>query len=205
MMEDITLNMPGKKYDVVIFAVPDPSSLQINRFYTNGFIAILKQKLFPGAVVLYSVSASGNYMSTEKIGIETTVYQTLKNNFRHVEIIPGERDYFVASDSMLRTDIGELSASKSIDTKYVNPYYIDDISNQQRGTFIKDNLKKEKLLDLDEKPLPVYYHILQFISEFTSKGSVLIAIPVIILLIPLFFMRSVAAGMYITGFTASSF
>ncbi len=194
-----------KKYDVVIFAVPDPSSLQINRFYTNGFIAILKQKLFPGAVVLYSVSASGNYMSTEKIGIETTVYQTLKNNFRHVEIIPGERDYFVASDSMLRTDIGELSASKSIDTKYVNPYYIDDISNQQRGTFIKDNLKKEKLLDLDEKPLPVYYHILQFISEFTSKGSVLIAIPVIILLIPLFFMRSVAAGMYITGFTASSF
>jgi spermidine synthase len=46
---------------------------------------------------------------------------------------------------------------------------------------------------------------LQFISEFTSKGWLLMVIPVIILLLPLFFMRSVAAGMYISGFTASSF
>jgi spermidine synthase len=193
-----------KKYDVVIFAVPDPSSLQINRFYTDEFLALLKQKLNPGAVILYGVSSSADYMSAGKIGIETTVFQTLKNNFQQVEIIPGERDYFIASDSALRIDIAQLSASEGIDTKYVNSYYIDDISIQQRGTLIRENLK-EKILNLDEKPLPVYFHTLQFISEFTSKGWMLIAIPVIILLIPLFFMRSVAAGMYISGFTASSF
>ena len=195
----------GKKYDIVIFAVPDPSSLQINRLYTNEFINLLKQKLNPGAVILYSISSSGNYMSSEKIGIESTVFQTLKNNFKHVEIIPGERDYFIASDSILRNDMAKLSTTKSIETKFVNPYYIDDLSVQQREAYIKENLKKEKLLDLDQKPLPVYYHTLQFISEFTSNAGLLIYIPVIILLIPLFFMRSVSAGMYITGFTASSF
>jgi len=194
-----------KKYDVVIFAVPDPSSLQINRFYTNEFMTLLKQKLNPGAVILYSISSSGNYMSTEKIGIETTVYQTLKNNFPHVEIIPGERDYFIASDSTLRTDMAKLSTFKKIETKYVNPYYIDDISVLQRSEYIKKNLLKEPLLNIDEKPLPVYYHTLQFISEYTSNWWMLIFIPVILLLIPLFFIRSVAAGMYITGFTASSF
>lgn len=194
----------NKKYDVVIFAVPDPSSLQINRFYTDEFLIILKEKLNRGAVILYGISSSGNYLSAEKTGIETTVFHTLKNNFQHVEIIPGERDYFIASDSALRIDIAQLSTLKSIDTKYVNPYYIDDISIQQRGKFIRENLN-EKILNLDEKPLPVYFHTLQFISEFTSKGWILIVIPVIILLIPLFFMRSVAAGMYISGFTASSF
>jgi len=195
----------NKKYDVVIFAIPDPSSLQINRFYTNEFINQLKQKLNPGAVILYSISSSGNYMSSEKIGIETTVFQTLKNNFPHVEIIPGERDYFIASDSTLRTDMAKLSTLKKIETKYVNPYYIDDLSVKQRSAYIKNNLSKEPLLNLDEKPLPVYYHTLQFISEYTANGWMLILIPVILLLIPLFFMRSVAAGMYITGFTASSF
>ena len=55
-----------KKYDIVIFAVPDPSSLQINRFYTNELLAILKQKLQPGAVILYGISSSGNYMSERK-------------------------------------------------------------------------------------------------------------------------------------------
>lgn len=195
----------NKKYDVVIFAVPDPSSLQINRFYTQEFITQLKQKLNPGAVILYSISSSGNYMSSEKIGIETTVFQTLKESFHNVDIIPGERDYFIASDATLRIDMAKLSTLKKIGTKYVNPYYIDDISVRERSDYIKNNLIKEPLLNLDEKPLPVYYHTLQFISEFTSNWWMLIFIPVILLLIPLFFMRSVAAGMYITGFTASSF
>jgi spermidine synthase len=193
-----------KKYDVVIFAVPDPSSLQINRFYTDEFLVILKKKLNPHAVILYGISSSGNYMSAEKTGIETAVFQTLANNFRKVEIIPGEKDYFLASDSALRIDIAQLSASKKIDTKYVNSNYIDDISIQQRGKLIRENLK-DRVLNFDERPLPVYFHTLQFISEFTSKGWLLIVIPVIILLLPLFFMRSVAAGMYISGFTASSF
>ncbi|MDP4290318.1 MAG: fused MFS/spermidine synthase [Bacteroidota bacterium] len=195
----------GKKYDVVIFAVPDPSSLQINRFYTDEFITLLKHKLNPGAMILYGVSASGNYMSAEKIGIESTVYQTLKNNFQHVEIIPGERDYFIASDSALRTDVAKLSASRKIETQYVNSYYIDDLTSQQRGAFIKANLVGGNKLDLDEKPLPVFYHTLQFISEYTTRGWTLMVIPVILLLLPLFVMRPVAAGMYITGLTASSF
>jgi spermidine synthase len=193
-----------KKYNIVIFAVPDPSSLQINRFYTNELLAILKEKLQPGAVILYGISSSGNYMSEEKTGIETAVYHTLMNNFQHVEIIPGERDYFIASDSILRIDIALLSTARKINTKYVNSYYIDDASILQRGKAIKDNLN-ENILNLDERPSPVYFHTLQFISEFTSNGWLLISIPVILLLIPLLFMRSVAAGMYITGFTAASF
>lgn len=199
-----TIQRTPKKYDVVILAVPDPSSLEINRFYTDEFVALVKKKLNPGGVVLYGLSSSGNYMSAEKTKIETTVYQTLKNNFHQVNIIPGERDYFIASDSALRIDMARLSATKGIDTKYVNSNYLDDYSIQQRGKLIRENLK-EKIINLDEKPLPVYFHTLQFISEFTSKGWMLMVIPVIILLIPLFFMRSVASGMYISGFTASSF
>lgn len=199
-----TIQRMDKKYDIAIFAVPDPSSLQINRFYTNEFLALLKQKLNPGAIVLYAVSSSGNYMSAEKTGIETAVYNTLKNNFQQVEIIPGERDYFLASDAALRVDIAKLSGSSGVTTKFVNANYIDDFSIIQRGKLIKENLK-EKIINQDDKPLPVYFHTLQFISEYTSKGRMLILIPVIILLIPLLFMRAIASGMYISGFTASAF
>jgi spermidine synthase len=200
----LAIQRTDKKYDAVIIAVPDPSSLQINRYYTNDFISIMKQKLNPGAVILYGVSSSGNYLSAEKIGIETAVFQTLRKNFLNTEIIPGERDYFIASDSSLRVDIASLSASKGIGTEYVNPNYMDDFSILQRGNLIRENLK-ENIINLDEKPLPVYYHTLQFISEFTSESWILILLPVIILLLPLFFMRSVAFGMYISGFTSASF
>jgi spermidine synthase len=194
----------ARKYDAVILAVPDPSSLQINRYYTDEFISLLKQKLNPGAVVLYALSSSGNYLSAGKTAIETVVFQTLKKNFLFTEIIPGERDYFIASDSYLRTDFARLSASRGIDTKYVNSNYMDDLSIQQRGKLIRENLK-EKIINKDEKPLPVYFHTLQFISQYTSNWWMLILIPVIILLLPLLLVRSVASGMYISGFTASSF
>ena len=194
----------SQKYDVVIFALPDPSSLQINRFYTNEFMGILKQKLNTEAVILYGLSSSGNYMSEEKKGIETSVFQSLKNNFLYVEIIPGEKDYFLASDFILRTDISRLFSSGVIETKYVNSYYIDDFSIRQRGKLIRDNLQG-KIINLDEKPLPVFYHSMQFVAGYSSKGWLLILIPAIILLIPLLFMGSVATGMYMSGFTAAVF
>lgn len=199
-----TIQHAEKKYDIAIFAIPDPSSLQINRYYTNELMSLLKNKLNQGAVVLFAISSSGNYLSPGKKGIETAVFHTLKQNFNYTEIIPGERDYFIASDSSLRVDIARLSALRGIDTKYVNSYYLDDFSIQQRGKLITGNLDG-KILNLDEKPLPVYFHTLQFISEFTSNGWMLILFPLIILLLPLLFMRLVASGMYISGFTASSF
>lgn len=194
----------ARKYDAVILAVPDPSSLQINRYFTDEFMFILKQKLNPDAVVLYALSSSGNYLSAGKAAIETAVFQTLRKNFKCTEIIPGERDYFVASDSSLRTDIARLSASRGIDTKYVNSNYMDDTSILQRGKLIRENLQ-EKIINKDEKPLPVYFHTLQFLSQYTSNWWLLILLPVIILLLPLLLMRSVASGMYVSGFTAASF
>ncbi len=193
-----------QKYDVVIFAVPDPSSLQINRYYTNEFLGILKRKLNPEAVVLYGLTSSGNYLSEEKRKIETAVFQSLKNNFIQVEIIPGERDYFLASDFGLRTDVCRIFSTKAIETKYVNPNYLDDTSIKQRGDVIKNHLQ-EKIMNHDEKPLPVFYHTLQFISGYSSNEWLLLLIPAIILLIPLFFMGSVTTGMYISGFSASVF
>ena len=35
----------NEKYDVVIVALPDPSSLQLNRLYTMDFLSLLKEKL----------------------------------------------------------------------------------------------------------------------------------------------------------------
>jgi spermidine synthase len=202
------INNSQKKYDIVIFVLPDPSSLQINRFYTDEFLVILKQKLNQGAVILYGLSSSGNYLSEEKKKIETTVFQTLKNNFLQVEILPGERDYFIASDSSLRLDMAQLSKTKGIKNSYVNASYMDDFSIRQRGSLLRESLNvnpKEIMLNHDQHPLPVYYHTLQFLSEYSSEGWLLIVIPLLILLIPLFFMRTVAAGIYLTGFTSSSF
>lgn len=192
------------RYDVVVFAIPDPSSLQFNRYYTDDFLFILKQKLNTGAIVLYGIQSSGNYLGEARKKIETSVFQTLKKNFMYTEIIPGERDYLLASDFTIRTDISMVEDSSGIDTKYVNSYYTDERSIQQRGRLIRENLG-EKIINRDERPLPVFYHTKQFIAGYTTLTWPVILLPALLLLAPLFFMRTVSMGMYFSGFTASSF
>ncbi|MFC2123487.1 fused MFS/spermidine synthase [Bacteroidota bacterium] len=192
------------QYDVAILALPDPSSLQINRFYTQEFIGILKKNLTANAVVLFSHSAGGNYITTEKAGMEAAIYNTLKTGFSNVEIIPGEEDYFIGSDTAISIQVSALSSQREIENVYVNPYYIDDFSIQQRSQFVKQNLESEDIINSDSMPLPVFLHSLQFLSLFDQKSAIIIIVPVILLILPVFFMRRVTSGIFIAGFTASS-
>ncbi len=192
------------RWDVVIMAVPDPSSMQINRYYTEGFISLLKQKLNRSGVVIYGISPSGNYISPEKINLEASLFQTLSGSFSQVRILPGERDYFIASDDSLSARIGELSASRGIGGNYVNIDYMDDLTLESRGKAIVENIRGINLTNSDLKPLPVFYHTLRYLSQFMGRNFALLLIPVVLLLVFLHRMNPVSAGMFVTGLTASS-
>ena len=198
------IHKTSRRYDVAVMAVPDPSSLQINRYYTDGFIKLLKEKLNDGAVVLFGLSPTGNYITPEKARIGATLYHTLKKHFKQVLILPGERDYYLASDGELSPRIGELAAKGGVKGSYVNSDYMDDASLEARGSEIRRAAEALTLLNTDNKPLPVFYHSLQFITLYAGNHPWIMALPLLLLLVPLFLLNPVSAGMYVTGFTASA-
>jgi len=198
------LQRTDEQYDVVILAIPDPSSLQANRFYTLEFIRTLKKKLQPGAVILLSHSPAGNYVDSETSRIEGTIYTTLSLEFSHITIIPGENDYFLASDDPLDLNISALTRNSDVDNSYVNPYYMDDQSIGQRSRYIVENIADQGFVNSDKQPLPVFFHTLKFLSQFDLKNTLYLVIPIVFLILPVFFMRSVSVGIFVAGFTGSS-
>lgn len=192
-----------KLYDVAIFAIPEPSSLQANRYYTIEFLRILKNRLAKDAVVSFCLPPVGNYISPAKANIEASIYQTLKKCFANVEIITGEKDYMIASDGPINLHISELAKLGGISANYVNPYYIDDLSIQQRGEQIKQSISTQKEINTDNKPIPVFYSTLKFLSLFSLSNWMMFILP-ILLIVPFFFFPSASKGMYIAGFSASS-
>jgi spermidine synthase len=193
-----------QRYDIILFAIPDPGSLQANRFYTNEFIRSLKEKLNPEAVILLSHSPAGNYIDSETAKIEGSIYGTLKNSFKNIKIIPGENDYFLASDSAIDIQISRLSKERSMDNTYVNSYYIDDNSIAERSRYIEQHIANQDIINSDKKPLPVFFHTLKFLSQFNQKNTLYLLLPIVILILPVFFMRSVSVGIFAAGFTGSA-
>ena len=52
-------------YDVVIANVPDPTTAQLNRFYTSEFFEEVGEILAKGGVIGVTVSSSENYIGGE--------------------------------------------------------------------------------------------------------------------------------------------
>lgn len=198
------ISMTEKRYDAVIMAIPDPSSLQVNRYYTTEFLADLKEQLKANAVVLYGISSTGNYLSEVQANKLTVLLNTLKLHFNYVEILPGEKDYLLASDAPISLAISSLYSLSSIENIYVNSDYIDDASIQMRSNFIVQSLPKNRTINTNNHPLPVFFDTMRFVSQFYADNKWIIYFPLFLLLLPLFFMKPESTGMYTAGLSGAS-
>ena len=98
-----------KSYDVITLNLPDPSTAQINRFFTQEFFLMAREKLSENGIFSFRISSAENYISYELQNFLASLYYTLKEVFSEVEIVPGDTNVFLASDRELSLDAEELS------------------------------------------------------------------------------------------------
>jgi len=192
------------KYDVVLIQIPEPSTLQFNRFYTDEFFSELKNKLKPGAVISLSLPTTSDYVSKEAGRLNSSLYCTLKKNFAHVLIIPVDRNYFLGSDSLLRIGIPDLITEKGIPTVFVNPYYMDATQMKERSDFVLRSISQEASINRDFQPVTMAGQFFWSIRIYTDKPMPLIILTMVIILIILFSLNPISAGLFSGGFTLAS-
>jgi len=198
------LKNDSSHYDVIIIALAEPSTLQINRYYSLEFIKLLKFHSRPGAVISLNLNSSADYLNNENRKLHSIIYKTLKSVFSNVIILQGEKDYFLCSDNLLKSEIGYLSLSKNMKNQYVNDFYLDDREIKEKSRSIYNDLNLNEPANTDFKPVATLVQSSLFMSKFNINSTVLISIVILILLIPMIKLKPVSFIMYTTGFTASS-
>jgi len=192
-----------KTYDVAILNLQDPSTLQSNRFFTLEFYTLLKQKLSPGAVLSFGLQAPPNYLNQEAVDLNSTIFSTLKKVFQNVIVIPGEKNYFLASDSPLTYQIAKAVQEKGIENRYVNQYYIDDALLKNRGETILLALNPATEINTNLNPVSYRQQLAYWLSQFKGKYW-LMAVCAGVLTLFVFFSGSVPSkSMFMTGFSAT--
>ncbi|MFY9153916.1 MAG: hypothetical protein WAO52_17985 [Prolixibacteraceae bacterium] len=190
-------------YDVAILNLPGPSTMQANRFFTLEFYQLLKQKLTPESVVSFGIQAPPNYMNQEAVDLNSTLFSTLKNVFQNVIILPGEKNYFLASDAPLSYNIAEAVQEKGLENRYVNSYYLDDSLLKFRAENILAAINPTAVINQNLNPVSYNQQLNFWLSQFNGKYHIL---TILIFALAFFvFIRGNAASktMFLTGFSAS--
>lgn len=192
------------KFDVVLINLPPPDNFRINRYYSSEFLQLLKKSLYPGAIVRYYLPSTINYVSREAGAVNSVLYNTLKQQFKNVKLIPGELNYYIASDEELSLYITKLIEDRKIQTEYVNKFYLDDRDIQNRSAYILRLLENSSKINSDFFPVCYYKQIIFQLSQFHSSYFVMITSFLLILIFSLYKLNTVTWAVFVAGFTVSS-
>ena len=122
----------AERYDVVIAQVPDPSTLQLNRFYTREFFAEVHRVLAADGVLLFSLGSYENYLGKELAQLMGVAHRTLGAVYARVLMLPGQRVFFLASDGPLTADVAPRLKRAGITARLVNRNYLKGMLTADR-------------------------------------------------------------------------
>ena len=191
-------------YDAILINLPEPSTLQLNRYYTDEFFKIVASRLSPDGIVSLSLPTGSDYVSPEAAALNASIFISLGRHFRHVLIIPAGRNFFLASGHPLTLDVDSRISRRGIPTLYVNPWYVDESSLKERNNYLMSRMPENPRVNHDFRPVAYFCQQSYWLSHFSQSYALLAGIVVFILVLSFLAINRVNAGLFSAGFTASS-
>ena len=192
------------RYAVVILALPDPSTAQLNRFFTVEFFSGVKRVLAYGGVLSFALGRYENYVSPELAQLLASANRSLQPSFANILALPGGRVFFLASDGPLQGDIAARVEARGIPTKLVNRHYLDAMLTADRMADIQRAVSQPAAMNRDFSPMLYFYHLRHWMSQFTLSFGALQAVLLLLLLVYLIQLRGPALALFASGFAGSA-
>jgi len=162
-----------KKFDLVLINLPDPSTALLNRFYTQECFEEIKNQLQESGILATYLSFSPNYQNQDLVRLEASIYQTLKKVFSEIIILPEEGTVlFLATNQKgiltTQTDLlVERWQQRNLQTKFINPQYLEYILTNERIASLEKALTEEKVkVNRDTWPISYAYNFLFWTNYF---------------------------------------
>ncbi|MBU0650932.1 fused MFS/spermidine synthase, partial [bacterium] len=168
------LNKTKECFDVIISNLSDPSTLQLNRFYTAEFFEQTKKHLNPKGLLSINCSSYENYINPQLENMLVSILKSIKPYFKNTKVFPLERIHILSSDDdYLSTDpeiiLNRLNQEK-IKTDFFNEHYLPFELTQTKTTYLNNVIKnnKEAEINTNNKPVCYLYNIL-FTESLTGN------------------------------------
>jgi spermidine synthase len=196
-----------EQYDVIFINLPDPSTLEINRYYTLEFYQMSRQRLKQDGILCLRLPGSTAFLSRELIEVNANIIQTVKHVFPYLKIIPGEYNLLLASLNTSITTIQpdvltQRMRQRALQTRLLSDFHIRYKFEKTRLEWYDKEMAKaaEMPYNRDFHPSALYYdlvfwnsvHSPGFAAIFTQLKHLrlgYIVIAVFVMFVILFFLQ----------------
>lgn len=195
------LQKTKKTYDQIILNLPEPTTAQINRFYTREFFLLARKRLAPGGVFSFSVPSAENYIGTELQLFLSSIYKTLAGTFPEIKVVPGARNIFLASGGPLILDPDELGRrieAYGLDTAFVSPPFLPSRLHPLRSSYLEERIKSGTgRINSDLAPVSFYFQAVLWSSQFHGLEADILKF---FSRLPLFWLLDFPLGLFLLVF-----
>jgi spermidine synthase len=188
----------SKKYDAIVVDLPEPDTFQLNRFFTSEFFSLAKKALQKDGILCFSVDYSPNYLSEIQRSKLSVLYNTAKQHFRNVLILPGEKAYFLCRDGELWTDVPARLALKSVMTSYLEGFYHGNVT-QERIEGLQKKLDPKAPANTDFEPRIMSALFQEWFTKHGSSPKVFALVTLGLTILYLIFLRREEYVLFTTG------
>jgi spermidine synthase len=161
------LRRSSRKYDAILVNLPEPDTFQLNRFFTERFFRLAADRLNPDGIFSFSVEGAANYLTAAQRRKISSLWATARRHFRHVQLLPGERIFFLCRQTPVDLDIPRRLARLGIATRVAGPYFHGDVT-AERIRSLEQSLDPRVPINRDTRP-----YLMQVVWEqwFTKFGA----------------------------------
>lgn len=192
------------RFDVIILAAPEATTTQINRFYTQEFIAEAARVLQPGGVLCMSAGVYANYIGPGLARVVSSMRKSLAQVFPHVLVLPASRVFFAASTAPLQADIAGAIAAARVRPRYLTRSYLDAALAEDRVAEVALAAKEPAAPNRDFSPVLYSYHLQNWVRQYEVRFALLqsVLVGLCVVCIVLFGRRGMM--LFVAGFSASA-
>lgn len=169
------------RYDIILIGLPGPSDIAANRFFTEEFFSLAKNRLNSKGILIFCLPGSLTYLSMELKNLNKSIYNGLKNSYKYTRIIPGDYNMYLASQDkdILETTSGTITQKINqlgIKTRILTPAYIDYRLNKQQEEWLNKSFHDSAVkTNQDFMPSAVFEMLLFWNNQFSPSLTKIIS------------------------------
>jgi spermidine synthase len=136
------LKKTNKSYDAVLLIMPPPSSLSLNRYFTEDFFRLIKAKLKPKGIFSFSMPSKREILSPQFAKFNSSIINALDKVFSYRLIIPSDTMIITASPGQEIKDYNLIENFMKVNpaTDFFTVYHFKDYLKPSARGYIQGML-----------------------------------------------------------------